>query len=61
MSEYEYDEIQDMIDTAIRKAMREHERNVAIISGVAGILGLVFYTHGVIALVKNLGKHVAGT
>jgi len=51
MSEYEHDEIQDMIDTAIRKAMRKHERNVAIISGVAGLLGLAFYTHGVLALI----------
>ena len=56
MSEYEFQEIQEMIDVAIRKAMREHERNVAIVSGLTGLLGLAFYTHGVIAMVDKMAK-----
>lgn len=54
MTEFEQNEIQDMIDISIKEAMRKHERNVAIISGVLGILGLVFYTHGVVCLVHIL-------
>lgn len=51
MTDDDLDKVQRMIDAAIRKAVREHERNVAIISGVAGLLGLAFYTHGVLALI----------
>jgi len=54
MSEYEFEEIQDMIDKSIAIAVRKHERNVALISGALGILGLLFYTHGVVCLVHKL-------
>lgn len=53
MTDEDLNKVQQMIDTAIRKAVREHERNVAVISGVAGALGLAFYTHGVVTLVHN--------
>lgn len=54
MTEFEQDEIQDMIDRSIAKAMRKHERDVAVISGFLGLLGLAFYTHGVVRLVDIL-------
>jgi len=54
MTEFEHDEIQDMIDKSIAIAVRKHERNVALISGFFGLLALGFYTHGVVCLVHKL-------
>ena len=54
MTEFEHDEIQDMIDKAVKKAIAAHEMRVALISGMLGIAGLLFYTHGVVCLVHKL-------
>lgn len=50
----EPEEIQAMIDQSIAKAMYHHTRDVSIISFIAGIVILGFYTHGVLALVENM-------
>jgi len=36
--------------------VQAHERNVAIVSGVIGMLGLAFYTHGVIKMIQGAGR-----
>ena len=40
-------EAQQMIDRAIEKAMRQHNRNASIISASIGTVLLIFYAHGV--------------
>ena len=55
MTEYEYEEIQAMIDSAIAKAMRRHNRNASLISACLGLTVLAFYSHGLIAVVHRMG------
>ncbi len=56
MTEFEQDEIQGMIDDAIEKAMRKHNRNATLISACLGITVLAFYSHGLMKVVELLTK-----
>jgi hypothetical protein len=55
MTEYDLDEIQDMIDKSIAEAMRKHNRNATLISACLGLTVLAFYSHGLIAVVHRMG------
>lgn len=48
------EEIQNMIDKSIEKAIDRHNRTASIISASIGTFLLGFYTHGVITIVNNL-------
>jgi hypothetical protein len=48
------DEVQDLIDLSIAKAMRQHNRNATVISAILGLTVLAFYSHGLIAVVHDL-------
>ena len=50
MTQFEHDEIQDMIDAAIEKAMARHNRNASIISACFVFVLLGFYAHAVLTL-----------
>ena len=50
------DEVQDMIDLSIARAMRQHNRNASAISAILGITVLAFYSHGLIAIVNKLQR-----
>jgi len=52
MTEYDLDEIQDMIDKSIDEAMRKHNRNATLISACLGITVLAFYSHGLMKVVE---------
>lgn len=54
MTEYDYEEIQDMIDSAITQAMRRHNRNASLISACLGLIVLAFYSHGLITVVDRM-------
>lgn len=54
MTEFEQQEIQDMIDASIKEAMRKHNRNASIISACLGITVLAFYSHGLVKVVEML-------
>jgi hypothetical protein len=56
MTEFEQDEIQDMIDASIREAMRRHNRNASLISACLGLTVLGFYSHGLVKVVEILQK-----
>lgn len=51
MTEFEHDEVQDMIDKAIAEAMRKHNRNATLISACLGLTVLAFYSHGLVKVV----------
>jgi hypothetical protein len=51
MTEFEHDEIQDMIDKSISEAMRKHNRNATLISACLGLTVLAFYSHGLVKIV----------
>ena len=51
----EKDEVQDMIDLSIAAAMKKHNRNATLISACLGITLLAFYSHGLIAVVHQMG------
>ena len=50
------DEVQDLIDLSIAKAMRRHNRNASLISACLGITILAFYSHGLIMVVQKMGR-----
>ncbi len=54
MTEFEHDEVQDMIDKAIAEAMRKHNRNASIISACLGLTVLAFYSHGLVKVVHMM-------
>ena len=54
-SAMEKDEVQDMIDLSIAAAMKKHNRNATLISACLGITLLAFYSHGLIAVVHQMG------
>lgn len=54
MTEFERDEIQDMIDASIKEAMRKHNRNATLISACLGITVLAFYSHGLVKVVEMM-------
>lgn len=52
MTEFEHNEIQDMIDKSIAEAMRRHNRNASLISACLGLTVLAFYSHGLVKVVE---------
>ena len=52
MTEYDLDEVQDMIDKSIAAAMRKHNRNATLISACLGMTVLAFYSHGLMKVVE---------
>jgi len=58
MTQFEHDEIQDLIDAAIRKAMAKHNRNATIISAGLGFGVLAFYTSILLTIVHRIGPPV---
>jgi hypothetical protein len=46
------EEVQQMIDQSIAKAMDKHNIQASIISAIVGFTLMAFYAHGVITLVK---------
>jgi hypothetical protein len=50
----EKDEVQEMINVSIAKAIDKHNKTASIISASIGIVLLGFYTHGVIAVVDKI-------
>jgi len=58
MTEFEHDEIQDLIDAAIQKAMAKHNRNATIISASLGFGVLAFYTSILLTIVHRIGSTV---
>lgn len=54
MTEFEQNEIQDMIDASIKEAMRKHNRNATLISACLGITVLAFYSHGLVKVVEMM-------
>lgn len=47
------DEIQEMIDQSIEKAIDKHNKTASIISFILGSILLFFYAHGLITIVEN--------
>jgi hypothetical protein len=56
MTEYDLEEIQDMIDKSIAEAMRKHNRNATLISACLGLTVLAFYSHGLVKVVELVQK-----
>jgi len=50
------DEVQDMIDLSIARAMKRHNRNASTISAILGLTVLAFYSHGLITIVERLTR-----
>jgi len=48
------DEIQEMIDQSIAKAMDRHNKTASVISACIGVILLGFYAHGLLTVVNNL-------
>jgi hypothetical protein len=47
------DEIQDMINESIEKAIDKHNKTASLISACIGFILLFFYAHGVLAIVNR--------
>lgn len=54
MTEFEFGEVQQMIDKSISEAMAKHNRNATLISACLGLTVLAFYTHGLVKVVEML-------
>jgi hypothetical protein len=50
----EKDEVQEMINVSIAKAIDKHNKTASVISACIGFILLGFYTHGVIAVVHQI-------
>jgi hypothetical protein len=48
------DEIQSMIDQSIAAAMSKHNRTASVISASIGSILLIFYAHGVLAVLDKV-------
>lgn len=48
------EEVQEMIDQSIAKAMDKHNKTASLISAVIGSILLLFYAHGVISIVQKI-------
>ena len=48
------EEIQQMIDQSIAKAMDKHNKTASVISASIGAVLLFFYAHGILSVVNNL-------
>jgi hypothetical protein len=54
MTDADREEIQTMIDSAIKAAMKRHNRNASLISACLGLTVLAFYSHGLVMVVEHL-------
>jgi hypothetical protein len=54
MTDSEREEIQQMIDKSIDKAMAKHNRTATLISSLLGTTVLAFYTHGLVTVVSQM-------
>lgn len=56
MTSYKMDkeEIQQMINQSIAKAMDKHNKTASVISASIGAVLLFFYAHGLLSVVNNL-------
>lgn len=52
--EMDKDEVQSMIDQSIAKAIDKHNKSATIISAAIGSVLLLFYAHGVFAVVDKM-------
>jgi hypothetical protein len=50
----EKDEVQEMINVSIAKAIDKHNKTASLISACIGFILLGFYTHGVITVVDKI-------
>jgi len=50
------DEIQEMIDQSIAKAMDRHNKTASVISACIGAILLGFYAHGLLTVVNQLNR-----
>jgi hypothetical protein len=50
------DEIQEMIDQSIAKAMDKHNKTASLISACIGAVLLGFYAHGLLTVVNQLNR-----
>lgn len=48
------EEVQEMIDQSIAKAMDKHNKTASLISAIIGSILLLFYAHGVLAIVQKV-------
>ena len=48
------EEVQAMIDESIAKAIDKHNKTATIISAAIGSILLLFYAHGVVAMVDKI-------
>jgi len=48
------DEVQDLINLSIAKAMKRHNRNATLISACLGLIVLAFYSHGLVMVVRSM-------
>jgi hypothetical protein len=54
MKKMDKDEVQAMIDQSIAKAIDKHNKSATIISAAIGSVLLLFYAHGVLAVVDKI-------
>jgi hypothetical protein len=50
------DEIQEMIDQSIAKAIDKHNKTASVISACIGAVLLGFYAHGLLTVVNQLNR-----
>jgi hypothetical protein len=50
------DEIQEMIDQSIAKAMDRHNKTASVISAGIGAIVVGFYAHGLLTVVNQLNR-----
>jgi hypothetical protein len=48
------DEVKEMIDQSIAKAIDKHNKTATLISSCIGSILLVFYAHGLITIINNI-------
>lgn len=48
------DEIQEMIDQSIAKAMDKHNKTASVISASIGAVLLFFYAHGLLTIIDRV-------
>ena len=53
MAKMDKEEVQAMIDQSVAKAIDNHNKTATIISACIGSILLVFYAHGVLAVVDR--------
>ncbi len=48
------EEVQEMIDQSVAKAIDKHNKTATIISATIGSILLLFYAHGVLAVIDRV-------